>query len=302
MAPPYSPTTKFHKTTYPSLDPTRPELSAAGKTIVITGGGTGIGAETAKYFAKAGASLIALLGRRSQPLLDTKASIEALSPGCEILAIPTDITQNEQVVAAFAQVGSKAEIDVLVSNAAVLGAVGLFSDMHPDAWLEGVFANIRINANVASAFLVHRAPNAVLIETNSCAAHMDIAPGFSAYSTAKMATARFYQLLAFENPDVSVFSVQPGAVDTEMSRSAGYKPKEGDEEFIWDASGGVELLSERDEANLPASFFVWLASPEGRFLRSKYLWANWDVDELKARKEEIEGTTLLSIGMQGWPF
>ena len=54
--------------------------------------------------------------------------------------------------------------------------------------------------------------------------------------------------------------------------------------------------------SLPASFNVWLASPEARFLKGKFLWANWDIDELKARAKEIESTTQLSIGLNGWPF
>jgi hypothetical protein len=77
MAAPFpSPTSTWHSNTYPSLAPSRPELSAKGKTVLITGGGTGIGAETARYFAQAGATRIAILGRREQPLLDTKTSIE----------------------------------------------------------------------------------------------------------------------------------------------------------------------------------------------------------------------------------
>ena len=54
--------------------------------------------------------------------------------------------------------------------------------------------------------------------------------------------------------------------------------------------------------SLPASFNVWLASPEARFLKGKFLWANWDVDELKAQAKEIETTPQLSIGLVGWPF
>lgn len=54
--------------------------------------------------------------------------------------------------------------------------------------------------------------------------------------------------------------------------------------------------------SLPASFNVWLASPEARFLKGKFLWCNWDVDELKAQAEEIEKGTKLSIGLVGWPF
>lgn len=34
--------------------------------------------------------------------------------------------------------------------------------------------------------------------------------------------------------------------------------------------------------NLPTSFMVWAASEEAKFLNGKLVWANWDVDELKA--------------------
>ena len=56
------------------------------------------------------------------------------------------------------------------------------------------------------------------------------------------------------------------------------------------------------QVSLPASFNVWLASPEAKFLKGKFLWANWDVDELKAQAKEIEANTLLSMGLVGWPF
>ena len=80
-----SPTTTFHSKTYPTLSPTRPELSAKGKNVIITGGGTGIGAETARYYAQAGASRIAILGRREQPLLETKDLIEREHARVDIL-------------------------------------------------------------------------------------------------------------------------------------------------------------------------------------------------------------------------
>jgi hypothetical protein len=57
-----------------------------------------------------------------------------------------------------------------------------------------------------------------------------------------------------------------------------------------------------DLVSLPASFNVWLASPEARFLKGKFLWTNWDVDELKAQAKEIEASERLSIGLGGWPF
>ena len=57
-----------------------------------------------------------------------------------------------------------------------------------------------------------------------------------------------------------------------------------------------------DLASLPASFNVWLASPEAHFSKGKCLWANWYVDELEVRAKEIQASTQLSIGLVGWPF
>ena len=62
------------------------------------------------------------------------------------------------------------------------------------------------------------------------------------------------------------------------------------------------MKADIDPVSLPASFNVWLASLEARFLKGKFLWANWDVDELKARAKEIENGMELSVGLAGWPF
>jgi len=54
-------------------------------------------------------------------------------------------------------------------------------------------------------------------------------------------------------------------------------------------------------ADLPASFAVWLCSPEARFLKNKFVWANWDVDEMKARANQIQNSPLFTMGLAGWP-
>ena len=54
---------------------------------------------------------------------------------------------------------------------------------------------------------------------------------------------------------------------------------------------------------LPAHFIVWLLSQEGEFLRSKMVWASWDVEELKAQKQRIMADpAYLNMGMNGWPY
>lgn len=60
--------------------------------------------------------------------------------------------------------------------------------------------------------------------------------------------------------------------------------------------GLTEILHKVD---LPGNFYVWLVSPEATFLRSKFVWANWDVEELKALKEKILNEGLIDIDIKG---
>lgn len=54
--------------------------------------------------------------------------------------------------------------------------------------------------------------------------------------------------------------------------------------------------------SLPANFYVYLASTRAKFLHGKFLWSNWDVDELEAKAEEIENSRFLNLDVVGWPF
>jgi hypothetical protein len=45
---------------------------------------------------------------------------------------------------------------------------------------------------------------------------------------------------------------------------------------------------------------VWAASDEAKFLNGKSVWANWDVDELKAEGDSISGTEKFTLGLLGW--
>jgi NAD(P)-dependent dehydrogenase (short-subunit alcohol dehydrogenase family) len=222
MAAPFpSPTSTWHTKTYQSLSPTRPELSAKGKTVVVTGGGTGIGAETARYFAEAGASRIALLGRREQPLLDTKASIEHKFANVEVFVAPTDVTKKSEVDAAFTKFAGDSKIHVLVSGAAIIGPQEPAGDASSDEFLDAIQQNLTGSLYVAQAFLRYASTDAVVIDISSSAAHLNFGPGFASYSVAKLAIFRLWDSLAFTNPELSIFHIQPGVVDTAMNKEAG---------------------------------------------------------------------------------
>ena len=59
--------------------------------------------------------------------------------------------------------------------------------------------------------------------------------------------------------------------------------------------------ADKGAVSVPADFLVWAASEEARFLRNKFVFATWDVDELKARKSEIEQGRDLTLGLNGFP-
>lgn len=138
---------------------------------------------------------------------------------------------------------------------------------------------------------------------NSAVANVNFAAAFSAYSVAKIAIFRLWDSLAFGNPNLTVFHIQPGIVDTDMSREAGGVKATGIEDH-GEHNHPQERFSQTNIGlvSLPASFCVLLASPEAQFLKGKFLWTNWDVDELKAKAREIEASGQLSIGLGGWPF
>lgn len=280
MAAPFpSPTTKWHTTAYHSISPSRPELSAKGKTLVVTGGGTGIGSETARHFAEAGVSRIALLGRREQPLLETKASIEKKFPDVEVFVAPTDVTDKAQVDAAFAKFAGDGSIDILVSGAAVIGPQEPVANVDSDKFLDAIQDNLKGSLVVAQAFLRHAAPDAVVIEVNSSAAHVNFGPGVAAYSVAKFAVYRLWDSLAFANPGLAVFHIQPGIVDTAMNREVGGVKATGIEDH------GKSMLDfwsgdhEADFGSLSAGELQCLAcKSRGSFLEGQVF-----VDELGCR-------------------
>jgi NAD(P)-dependent dehydrogenase (short-subunit alcohol dehydrogenase family) len=222
MAAPFpSQTSTWHSKTYPSLAPSRPELSAKGKTVLITGGGTGIGAETARYFAQAGATRIAILGRREQPLLDTKTSIERDHEEVHVFTAPTDVTKKSDVKAAFATFLGENKLDILVHGAAVVGPLESVQNVNSDKFLDAININIAGSLHVAQSFLEYAALNAVVVEINSSAAHVNFGPGFASYSASKLAVFRLWDSVGFARPEMSIFHLQPGVVDTDMNKEAG---------------------------------------------------------------------------------
>ncbi|KAL8997836.1 MAG: hypothetical protein Q9169_003009 [Polycauliona sp. 2 TL-2023] len=286
-------TKKVHKTSYPAISPTNPALSAKGKTVVVTGGSGGIGSAICTAFAEAGASNLIIVSRREGPLCELSIELGKRYPKTDIRIQASSTTDAAATKHIFNSLrGSSLEPDILVLCAASKCTQGPILSI-PEQELQRDFdTNVTANLNWVRHFLQPDiigtyVSNKKIINVSSCSAHM-ILPQRGSYGASKES---FVHLLAHVQHDhaatgVKIFNFHPGGVLTDMTRAMGMR----EDSFPW------------DDVSLPGSFAVWLASGEADFLAGRFVYANWDVDELKARAEEIVGSDLLKIGMIGEPF
>jgi NAD(P)-dependent dehydrogenase (short-subunit alcohol dehydrogenase family) len=141
-------TSTIHKTVYPAISPTRPELSQAGRTVLITGGGTGIGKSIAHSFILASASHVIIAGRRLEVLNAAAAELtqrakEVGSPS-QVLTYKVDVTSKEEIVALFEDLAAKKlAVDVLVLNAAKFAGVTPLLELGMDELWTFMEANLK---------------------------------------------------------------------------------------------------------------------------------------------------------------
>lgn len=229
-APPMPSFTKtWHSMSYSAIDPHRTSLSLQGKTIVITGAGSGIGARTALSFAAAGASDIAILGRREQNLLATKSRVESeyANSKVHIFAVDVAVTANvDTAITNFAQAAGK--LDVLINNAGVGVQDALIQDADVEEWYSSIDINLKGSFNVARAFLQHKAAEASIINVASFISFLDVAPQHSSYAVSKAAVVRLFDYIQLQHPELSVIHVHPGMVQTEMTAPGVVSPDDGE--------------------------------------------------------------------------
>jgi citronellol/citronellal dehydrogenase len=110
----------------------------AGRTALVTGGGTGIGKAIALRLAASGAQ-VAVAGRRSEPLDETCGELGVA--GARSLAVPTDVREPEQVAAMVESVERDlGRIEILVNNAG-----GQFAAPSREISSRGLHAVSRLN-------------------------------------------------------------------------------------------------------------------------------------------------------------
>ncbi|CAH0042527.1 unnamed protein product [Clonostachys rhizophaga] len=285
-----------HKQPYAAVSPDRPGLSQAGKTVLITGGGSGIGSAIAKSFAQAGASTIVLVGRREEVMQLTAQTLRESNPELQVHIYTVDITESESIAKLWSRLAESAiVVDVLVLNAGRQSVVKTVLDLGSKEVFESfkvnVFGHMELIEHLYKQDRSNSSSPAVVINV-STAASWDLKSGgpVPVYCLTKNSGTMLLQQIAQDVPreKMRIVSFHPGLVRTETTK--GLFPDKGDGEAPWYSS------------ELPGNFAVWLASPEAAFLHGRYVEASWDVEELKSGqvREQIENDPyLLKVGILG---
>ncbi|ASV88005.1 galactitol dehydrogenase (plasmid) [Ochrobactrum quorumnocens] len=245
----------------------RNQLDFSGHVVVVTGGASGIGLESAVAFASCGAD-IALLDLNEAALLKAAESFAEL--GVKVSTHVVNVTQSSEVdAAASAVLAAHGKVTVLVNSA---GIARLHSalDVSDEEW------RLVMDVNVNGTFWVSRAFGRIMLERRegsvvnlgSMSGLIINCPQFAAsYMASKGAVHMLTKALAVEWADsgVRVNAVAPGYVGTEMT----LKMRERPELFnVWMDMTPMRRCGAPSEI---ASAILFLASPAAGYVTGSIL-------------------------------
>ena len=182
-----------------------------GKTVIVTGAGTGIGAATARRLAQDGASVI-LTGRRPAP-------IEAVAASCSGVAVAGDAASPDHAAALVDLARDRfGGLDALVCNAGGFG-FGTLTDMTDGDWSMSVEANLNtamVMARAAMPDLIRRRGNILMMAS---IAALSSGPEACGYVTMKHGLIGLTRSIArdYGRQGVRCNAICPGWVRTEMA-------------------------------------------------------------------------------------
>lgn len=193
-----------------------------GRTTLITGASSGIGAHLAQVFAAAG-SRVVLAARRTDRIESLAQGIRAT--GGEAIAVPLDVTDEASIIAAFDQAEREfGPIDTLIANAGI-SAAGRSTELPRDdiarvfnTNLTGVYLTVREAAKRMMAAGSRESERGRIVLIGSITAMMT-AQGDAAYAASKAAVDHLGRQFAREwvRMGINVNTIQPGYIHTEIA-------------------------------------------------------------------------------------
>ncbi|MEM8837630.1 MAG: SDR family oxidoreductase [Pseudomonadota bacterium] len=230
-----------------------------GKTIIITGASSGIGAAAAKLFAAEGANLV-LGARRAERLKTITDSIN--QSGGNAVFLPGDVGAESYASSLVALAKDRfGGLDAAFNNAGIIGEMASVPDMPDDNW------RTVLQTNLTSGFYAakHQIPalkkngGGSLVFTSSFVGHTIGLPGMAVYAASKAGLIGMVQVLAVEHgaDNIRVNSVLPGGTRTEMA---------GDDPQAHEWISGLHALKRMAEPEEIARAALFLVSDQSSFM------------------------------------
>jgi NAD(P)-dependent dehydrogenase (short-subunit alcohol dehydrogenase family) len=244
--------------------------SLKGRLVVVTGGGSGIGAAITEGFARQGARVVFLdVGEDDSRALQQRLS--DLTPAPEFLRC--DLKDLKRVRAVFAEIEAiHGTPDVLVNNAANDDR-HVLADVTPEYWDDRVAVNLRhlyFCAQAVAAGMRARGTG-VILNLGSISWHLGL-PDLSIYETAKAGIEGMTRALARELgvDGVRVSCIVPGNVRT--PRQMQWYTPEAEAEIV-----AAQCLKGRIEPQDVAALAMFLASDDARYITGHeyFIDAGW---------------------------
>jgi NAD(P)-dependent dehydrogenase (short-subunit alcohol dehydrogenase family) len=186
-----------------------------GSVALVTGANRGLGKGIARGLAGAGASLV-MAARGEAELAEAAAQVASL--GVDVLAVPTDVTDESQVEALFARsIDRFGRLDILVNNAGAFDSAPL-DEFTTEAWDKVVAVNLRAPflCTRAALRIMKRQRTGRIINIGSISAQR-VRPHSAAYSAAKHGLWGLTQVTALEGREhgITCCCLHPGNIQVE---------------------------------------------------------------------------------------
>lgn len=234
------------------------------KVMLITGGGRGIGAATAKLAAAQGYAVVINYQSQRAPAEQVAADIK--QQGGHAICVQADVSNEEGVLALFDAVDQQlGRLDVLVNNAGVVDKTARVQDM-TEARLLRMFTTNTISAFLCCREAVKRMSTALgkdggaIVNVSSAASRLGSANQYVDYAASKGAMDVLTHGLAQEVAPfgIRVNAVRPGLIDTDIHASGGLPNR------VNDLAASVPI-GRGGSAQEVAQAIVWLASEQASY-------------------------------------
>ncbi len=242
-------------------------LTLEGKTALITGGGQGLGAETARTLHRAGANVAVTYFEEGDGANKAKAETLASSLGDRARAFEGDVRRAESATSVAKAVAECfGGIDILVNNAGILRDRS-FGKMSEEEWQAVIDTNLTGVFTMSKASLPHLREGARIINLASIAAIVGFF-GQANYAAAKSGVIGLTKVMSRElgRKNMTVNAIAPGVILTDMGKSI---PEEVRTEMLKQIP-----LGKFGETQDIANAVLFLASPLSSYITGQTLQVN----------------------------